>query len=170
MVKKLSNIWLLAIFLSPIFGGLIGTFSFIYLHPVAAQSAPPVHLDVCLKITGTKAQARAAIRVLGLDMEMLRPALDFQGRIIQGQFKIVGFNHDVAIDLWERPILQFAVRDGQGNEVTPPVLSNRPILRIRFVSKQVRRKAAERFFGGDALPAGLEKVPCPTTRIWAGDQ
>ena len=129
------------------------------LWPVFAQS---VHLDVCLKITGTKAEARAALADLGLGKEMLRRDED-------GKLVITTANHHVAIDLWMRPILQFGTYDSEGNEVTAPVLSNRPILRIRFVSKQARRKAAEKFFGSSVLSAGLQKVPCPTTRIWAGD-
>ena len=121
------------------------------LWPVFAAS---VHLDVCLKITGTKAQARAALQTLGLTKEMLH-------RDDAGNLRITTANHHVAIDLWMKPILDFG---------PPPVFSNRPYLRIRFVSAAAKRKAKEQIVDAGGLPTGLEKVPCPTTRIWAGDQ
>ncbi len=132
------------------------------LWPVFAQ---PVYLDVCLSMTGNRAQARAAIRVLGLDAEMLQDILEGGPPNVV----IVGYNHHVAIDIWERPILQFAVRDDQGNEITPPVFAPNPIMRIRFISQQAKAKARVNIVEAGGLPAGLAKVPCPTTRIWAGD-
>ena len=134
----------------------------VILWPVLAQ---PVFLDVCLSMTGNRAQARAAIRVLGLDKEMLQD-------ISEGgppNVVIVGYNHHVAIDIWERPILVFGTHDSEGNEITPPVFAPDPIMRIRFISDQAKDKARLNIVEAGGLPAGLAKVPCPTTRIWAGD-
>ncbi len=77
-----------------------------------AFSAPAsaAFLDVCLRITDTKAEARAALRTLGLDREMLR-------RDEAGKLVITTANHHVAIELWRRPILQFAVRDASASMV-----------------------------------------------------
>ena len=84
---------------------------------------------------------------------------------------IVGYNHHVAIDIWERPILVFGVYgvDGNGDsiEITPPVFHPNPIMRIRFISEEARAKAKTNIIDNPGLPAGLAKVPCPTTRVWA---
>ena len=129
------------------------------LWPVFAQTG---YLDVCLSMTGNKAQARAAIRVLGLDKKML-------GETKPNEFVIATANHHVAIDVWERPILVFGTYDSEGNEITPPVFAPNPIMRIRFISDEARAKARTKILDAGGLPAGLAKVPCPTTRIWAGD-
>ena len=120
------------------------------------------NLDVCLKITGTKAAARDALTILGLDKEMLH-------RDEAGNLTISTANHHVAIDLWMKPILVFGTHDNEGNEITPPVFAPNPIMRIRFISDEARAKAKTKIIDNPELPAGLAKVPCPTTRIWAGD-
>ncbi len=126
-----------------------------------AQPIPPPawNGDVCLKMTGNRAQARAAIRVLGLVEEMLT-------RGPPASQVLVTANHDVAIDIWERPILVFGTFDQNGNEITPPVFADAPILRIRFVSATAKAKARTNIIDRPAMPAGLEKVDCPTTRVW----
>lgn len=122
---------------------------------VAPAYATP--LDVCISITGTKAQARVALQTLGFEKEMLQ----------DGQ--IVGYNHHVAIDLWMKPILQFPVHDANGNEITPPVFAPRPILRIRFLKAEIKAKAKAKIINVGGLPVGLTKVSCPATRKWFGD-
>ena len=135
------------------------------LWPVFAQ---PVYLDVCLSMTGNRAQARAAIRVLGLDKEMLQDISEGGSPNVV----IVGYNHHVAIDIWERPILVFGVygvdENGDSIEITSPVFAANPIMRIRFISAEARAKAKTNIIDNPGLPAGLEKVECPTTRVWAG--
>lgn len=123
----------------------------------AAALSAPVYLDVCLSMTGTNAQARAALRVLGLDKEML---VDISEGGPPNEV-IVGYNHHVAIDIM--PV-------GSVIEYGPPlVLAAVPIMRIRFISDEARAKARTNIVDAGGLPAGLAKVPCPTTRIWAGD-
>ncbi len=119
--------------------------------------------DVTLKLTGNMAQARAALRVLGLGNEML--ARDENGN----QF-IVTANHHVAVDIWEQPILEFGTYDAEGNELTAPVFADAPYLRIRFISIEAKEKARLKIIEAGGLPAGLEVVAAPPTRIWAGDQ
>ena len=130
----------------------------VYTAPAAA--AP--YLDVCLKITGTRAEARIALDTLSFGRLMLRRDED-------GNRRIVTANRHVAVDLWLKPVLQFGTRDAEGEVLTPAVLSDRPILRIRFISPEARRKAQEKIIDADRLPAGLERVSCPVTRRWAGD-
>ena len=125
--------------------------------------AQPVYLDVCLSMTGTDAQARAAIRVLGLDKEMLREDAKLNDPLT------AIYNHDAAIDFWERPILVFDTYDSEGNEITSLVFAANPIMRIRFISDEARAKAKIKIIDSPGLPAGLAKVPCPATRKWAGD-
>ncbi len=133
---------------------------------LVALPAVAAPLDVCLKITGTKAQVRAALTALGLDREMLR-------RNEAGALVITGSNHHVAIDLWMRPVLQFGTygidENGDIVEITPPVFANRPYLRIRFLSPQAKRKARRKIIEAGGLPAGLERVACPATRKWFGE-
>lgn len=122
----------------------------------ATLAAP---LDLCLKITGTRAEARTALITLGLNKWMLR-------RNDAGDLTITGYNHHVAIEFWRRPLLAFGVYDAEGNEITAPVFSAQPYLRIRFLSAAVKVKAKEKIVNAGGLPAGLERVFCPTTRRW----
>ena len=119
-------------------------------------------LDVCLKITGTRAEARIALDTLSFGRMMLY-------RDETGDRKIVGSNHHVAVDLWQRPILQFAIRDRKGEVLTSAMFADAPILRIRFISSEARRKAQEKILDATELPLGLELVRCLITRVWAGD-
>ncbi len=102
--------------------------------------AAPVYLDVCLKITGTRAEARIALDTLSFGRLMLLRNED-------GERRIITANHHIAVDLWQQP----------------------PILRIRFISPEARRKAQEQIIDADSFPAGLERVRCSATRKWAGD-
>ena len=134
------------------------------------EPEPEPSPDVCLKLTGIGDQglvnAQASLIVLGLRNEMLR-------RDDAGDLRIAGYTNGpdaIAIQFWERPKLAFAVRDERGKIITPAVFSDRPYLRIRPVSNASRRAIREKIIDRPgALPAGLEKVPCPATRIWAGD-
>lgn len=135
--------------------------TFIWLASVGLSPAQ-AGIDICLEITGTKAQARAALTTLGLTKEMI-------SRDQNGDPVITTGNHHVAVDAWMKPILDYG---------PPVVFAARPYLRIRFHSKAAARKAREKIGTYDengnwvpvgALPTGLTRVPCPTTRIWLGD-
>ena len=129
---------------------------------LAFPASASTYLDVCLQFTSTKAKALTALQTLGLTKEML-------SRDDLGNFQITTANHHVTVDLWMRPVLQFGIYDADGNEITPPVFASAPILRIRFISDSVKSKARGKIANAGKIPAGLQKVPCPTTRIWAGD-
>lgn len=120
-------------------------------------------IDVWLKITGTKKQARDALKTLGLDKEMVR-------RNDAGKLELVGYNHHVAMEFIPNLITAFGTYDGDGNQLTAPVFDG-PHLMIRFVSKRVLRKIKDKFRDGDgnrlSLPPGLEVVDAPTTLVWA---
>ena len=142
------------------------------LWPVFAQLVEPeapVSNDVCLKLTGIgdqgRVNAQASLIVLGLRNEMLR-------RDDAGELRIAGYTNGpdaIAIQFWKRPKLAFAVRDDRGKIITPAVFSDRPYLRIRPASDASRRAIREKIIDRPgALPVGLEKVPCPATRVWAG--
>ena len=148
----------------------------LFLWPVLAQ---PVYLEVCLSITGTRAEARVGIRALGLGKEILSRDEDNPG-----QFLIVGIPPHAQLEImpvtfpihWAIPEFDQdgnVVVDQEGNPVIdiPAVYPDFPIIRIRFISAEARGKAAERFFGSPAPMAGLAKTDCPNeTRIWAGDR
>lgn len=116
-------------------------------------------IDVFLKLTGTDAQAIAALRTLGIDKEMLRD----KG---QGQPNIESvYNHDVAVNFIPNLITKFATHDEEGNELTPAEFDG-PHMMVRFVSRRMNDIAAQKIVG-HALPAGLGVVPNPGTIEWA---
>ena len=130
----------------------------LYIWNVAQARAS--FIDVCLKVTGTFSQAYVSLWELKLDREMLRRDED-------GNFKIATANHHVAVDVWMKPILQFGTVDREGKEIVAPMLSDKPILRIRFISEQAKKKAVDNITSVETLPSGLIRVPCPSTRKWA---
>ena len=131
------------------------------LYVLSIAWAEASFIDVCLKVTGTFSQAYASLWELKLDREMLRRDED-------GNFKIATANHHVAVDVWMRPIVQFGTYDIEGKEIVAPMLSDKPILRIRFISEQAKKKAVDNITSVETLPSGLIRVPCPSTRKWAG--
>lgn len=126
---------------------------------LAQEEERPSAVDVCLLVTGTRAQARVALLVLGFGQEMLH-------RDENGDWAITTANHHVAVDIWMKPLLERGTYDQDGNELTAPVFSSRPILRIRFLSRAAIKKARENIIEAGGLPVGLERVDCPTTRVW----
>ena len=74
----------------------------------------------------------------------------------------------IHIDIVEHPKLAFAVRDDRGKILVPAVFADAPYLRIRPVSDDARANIRSQIIDRPALPAGLEKVDCPTTLVWAG--
>ena len=144
-------------------------FSFPAIAQPIPEPEPEPSPDVCLKLTGIgdqgRANARASLTALGLGNAMLR-------RNEAGDLRIIGYTNGadaIAIQFWARPKLAFAVRDDRGKIITPAVFSDVPYLRVRPMSDASRRAVREKIIDRPgALPAGLEKVECPATRVWAG--
>lgn len=114
------------------------TVAFILLISTQAQAFQ----DRCYAITN-EAQARTTVSAAGLESMLSEDGW------VRG-------NHDVAIDYWERPILDFG---------PPVVFAATPYIRVRFVSPR-----AIAGMGRILNPSGgIQRKTCPPTRIWFGD-
>ena len=124
-------------------------------------------IDIWLKFTGTKLQAKNAIIALGLDALLSRDE--------DGNLQITNvFTHHVALIFHKNLMTTRATYDGNGVELTPSVFSG-PHLMIRLLSKQARQKAREKLFEDDRdndgnlvrkTGPGIEIVDSPTTVVW----
>jgi len=117
-------------------------------------------IDIWLKLTGTRTQARVAIQTLGLT-ELLRR--------LEDDVLEVGdvFSHDVALVFHKNLMTVFGIYDINGNEITAPVFSG-PHLMIRFISERAKRRAKQRITDVGQLPEGIERVAAPVTIKWFG--
>lgn len=117
-------------------------------------------IDICLEITGTTARAWTALNEVMTDDGDTLPKRD----VTRG----------ITVDVWDQPVLSFGKYDSEGKEIVASVFNARPIMRIRFsreADTKAREKIGEFDENGDwvpvgALPVGLDRVPCPTTRVW----
>lgn len=117
----------------------------------------PTPANVWLKFTGTRAQARDALKALGLG-EMLRrndaDTADDVGTI---------YSHDVAIVFRPNLLTTRATYDpANGDELTPEVRSG-PHLEIRAVSVRAIGRLRAKIINAGGLPSGIKIVPPPNT-------
>lgn len=124
--------------------------------------------DVWLKLTGSEAQAVAALRTLGLDREMIR-------RPEEGPPKIGDvYGPEVSVHFEPNLLTVRATHDKEGKELTPEVRDG-PHLMVRFLSRRLKDLAAQKIIEhrpdlpdrARQLPQGLKVIPDPGTVVWA---